>query len=91
MIIFETCLSPILTDFAELCSDVYDRICALTKVLQGDTDQNVIVLLMNNNRTELAGALQWIYDRHEELVSSFMGDILHYTNGAPSWDEDTNL
>lgn len=66
--------------------------CSYKKeVLANDADYNAVTVVMKNNKTDVAGAIQWISDRHDEVVDSFLkvrDDVLNKRNGIPSWGED---
>jgi hypothetical protein len=49
---------------------------------------------MVNYRTDLAGAIQWVSDRHDEVVEHFLAtkdDVLNHRNGFLSWGEAIDL
>lgn len=46
---------------------------------------------MKNEKTDVAGGIQWISDRHDAIVDSFLAvrdDVLNHRNGVPSWGKD---
>ena len=65
--------------------------CSYKKeVLADDYDYNAVTVVMHNEKTDLDGALQWISDRHDEIVESFMkvrDDVLN-KRGFPSYGEE---
>ena len=69
--------------------------CSYRKeVLANDSDYNAVTVVMVNNKTDLAGALQWISDRHDDIVDSFLkvrDDVLNRKNGFPSWGSKIDL
>jgi hypothetical protein len=61
------------------------------EVLNNEADYNIVTVVMNNNNTDLSGAMQWISERYESLAAQFLTtrqDILNHKNGVPSWGED---
>lgn len=49
---------------------------------------------MANENTDLAGAVQWISDTHDEIVDRFLNtrqDVLNQDNGVPSWGTEIDL
>lgn len=66
--------------------------CSYKKeVLNNDADYNAVTIIMVNDRTDVAGGIKWISDRHDEIVEHFLqvrDDVLNYRNGVPSWGED---
>jgi hypothetical protein len=61
------------------------------EVLNNEADYNIVTVVMNNNNTDLSGAMQWISDRYEALAAQFLAtrqDVLNHQNGVPSWGED---
>lgn len=67
--------------------------CSYKKeVLADDYDYNAVTVVIHNEKTDLPGALQWISDRHDEIVESFMkvrDDVLN-KRGFPSYGEDVD-
>ena len=62
--------------------------------LESDADYNIVTVVMHNKSTDLAGALKWISDYHDELAGRFlatMNDVLHHKNGVPSWGSDLDV
>jgi hypothetical protein len=63
--------------------------CSYKKeVLADDYDYNAVTVVMHNKGTDLDGALQWISDRHDEIVDNFLAtskDVFDHRNGVPSW------
>ncbi|KAF9030695.1 terpenoid synthase [Hymenopellis radicata] len=60
------------------------------EVLADDSDYNAVTVVMHNEKTDLAGALQWLSDRHDEIVEHFLrvrDDILNKRN-FPTYGED---
>ena len=60
------------------------------EVLSRDASYNIVTVVMLNNDTDLAGAMRWISDRHDELVDSFFKtreEVLNHSHGVPSWGE----
>ena len=66
--------------------------CSYRKeVLANDVDYNAVTVVMYNNNVDVDGAIQWISDRHDDIVESFMktrDDVLNHKNGFPSWGEN---
>lgn len=66
--------------------------CSYKKeVLCNDADYNAITVVMANEKTDLAGALQWISNIHDEIVDRFLStrqDVLNKRNGVPSWGKE---
>ncbi|KAF7984104.1 hypothetical protein HWV62_16714 [Athelia sp. TMB] len=61
------------------------------ELLSGDADYNMVTVVMVNEKTDLAGAIQWISNAHDELVDRFLKtreDVLNHQNGVPSWGKD---
>ncbi|KAJ6561560.1 terpenoid synthase [Mycena vulgaris] len=73
------------TDMIILANDM----CSYKKeVLSNDADYNAVTVIMVNNNTDVAGGIQWISDRHDEIVENFLAvrdDVLNHRNGVPSW------
>ncbi|KAJ6475658.1 terpenoid synthase [Mycena vulgaris] len=73
------------TDMIILAPDM----CSYKKeVISNDADYNAVTMIMVNNNTDVAGGIQWISDRHDEIVENFLAvrdDVLHHHNGVPSW------
>ena len=64
------------------------------EVLCDDADYNVITVVMANEKTDFAGALQWISNLHDEIVHRFLNtreDVLNHRSGVPSWGRDIDL
>ncbi|KAH9072901.1 terpenoid synthase [Lactarius deliciosus] len=57
---------------------------------RGDDNHNMITIVMHNNKTDIQGAMNWVYDYHKELEAKFM-DL--YENKIPKFGEpvDTEL
>ncbi|KAH9006423.1 terpenoid synthase [Lactarius hatsudake] len=57
---------------------------------RGDDNHNMITIVMHNNKTDIQGAMNWVYDYHKELEARFM-DL--YENKIPKFGEpvDTEL
>jgi hypothetical protein len=66
-------------------------LCSYKKeVLADDADYNAVTVIMNNNGTDVAGAVQFISDTHDGLVERCLrlcDDILA-KRGFPSFGED---
>ena len=66
--------------------------CSYKKeVLRDAAAYNAITVVMNSNQTDLAGAMQWLSNRHDEVVANFLKTketILNHLNGFPLWGED---
>lgn len=63
----------------------------MKEILHDDADYNAVTVVMTNNKTDLPGAIQWISDRHDDVVDNFMrvrDDVLNKKNGFPSYGED---
>ncbi|KZP33092.1 terpenoid synthase [Athelia psychrophila] len=78
-----------ITDMTTLANDMYSY---KKEVLGGDADYNAVTVVMYNQKTDLAGALQWISNTHDELVDRFLStrqDVLD-KRGVPSWGKDTD-
>ena len=46
---------------------------------------------MANNKLELAEALLWVSNQHDQQLANFMetkNNVLEHKNGVPSWGED---
>ncbi|KAJ6569121.1 isoprenoid synthase domain-containing protein [Mycena capillaripes] len=73
------------TDMIILANDM----CSYKKeAMANEADNNIVTVLMTRNQTDIAGAMQWISDRHDELVEHFFAirdDILGHRNGIPAW------
>lgn len=53
-------------------------------------DYNAITVVMYHEGKDLAGAVQWISDKHEEILAEFMqlrNDVIE-KDGFPSWGSD---
>jgi hypothetical protein len=47
--------------------------CSYKKeILAGSADYNAVTVVMHNDKTDVAGAMQWVSDRHDELVEHFL-------------------
>jgi hypothetical protein len=47
--------------------------CSYKKEILADSaDYNAVTVVMHNNNTDIAGAIQWISGRHDELVERFL-------------------
>ncbi|KAJ7910913.1 terpenoid synthase [Mycena leptocephala] len=71
-----------------------DLVSYKKEVLANSADYNILTIIMVNNQTDLVGAVQWVSDRHDELVEHFLAakdDILNHRNGVPSWGEAIDL
>jgi hypothetical protein len=57
---------------------------------RGDDGHNIITVVMHQHRTDIQGAMNWVYDYHKELEAKFM-DL--YENKIPKFGEpvDTEL
>ncbi|KAI9453186.1 terpenoid synthase [Russula earlei] len=57
---------------------------------RGDDNHNMITIVMHHNKTDVQGAMDWVYNYHKELEAKFM-DI--YENKIPRFGEpvDTDL
>jgi len=57
---------------------------------RGDDNHNIITIVMHHNKTDIKGAMDWVYNYHKELEAKFM-DI--YENKIPKFGEpvDTDL
>jgi hypothetical protein len=58
------------------------------EVLNNEADYNIVTLVMVNNNTNLAGAMQWISERYNIIVSQFLAtrqNVLNHQNEVPSW------
>ncbi|KAF8483510.1 terpenoid synthase [Russula ochroleuca] len=57
---------------------------------RGDDNHNIITIVMHHNKTDIQGAMDWVYDYHKELEAKFM-DL--YENKIPKFGEpvDTEL
>jgi len=57
---------------------------------RGDDNHNIITIIMHHNKTDVQGAMDWVYNYHKELEAKFM-DI--YENKIPKFGEpvDTEL
>ncbi|KAJ6580441.1 terpenoid synthase [Mycena vulgaris] len=73
------------TDMVILGNDM----CSYRKeIMANKADFNIVTVLMTQNQTDIAGAMQWISDRHDELVEHFLAirdDILGHRHGILSW------
>ncbi|KAF7977391.1 hypothetical protein HWV62_4011 [Athelia sp. TMB] len=69
--------------------------CSYKKeVIYNDADYNIVTVIMVNESTDLAGAVQWISDTHDKIVARFLStrqDVLHQRNGVPSWGKEIDL
>jgi Delta6-protoilludene synthase len=76
------------TDMIVLANDM----CSYKKeALTNDADYNAVTVVMYNEKTDVAGGIQWISDIHDEIVDNFLRlreDVIHKTNGFPSWGEE---
>ncbi|KAJ7753354.1 terpenoid synthase [Mycena maculata] len=76
------------TDMIILANDM----CSYKKeVLGNDADYNAVTVIMVNEKTDVAGGIQWISDRHDDIVDNFLtirDDVLEHKNGVPSWGKD---
>ncbi|KZP06880.1 hypothetical protein FIBSPDRAFT_1053287 [Athelia psychrophila] len=78
-----------ITDMTTLVNDMYSY---RKEVLGGDADYNVVTVVMYIQKTDLAGALQWISDTHDELIDRFLNTRQNVLDmrGVPSWGKDTD-
>jgi hypothetical protein len=71
---------------------VAQDMCSYKKeVLSNDADYNAVTVIMVNNKTDVAGGIQWISDTHDDIVEHFLAvrdDVLNHRNGVPSWGPD---
>ncbi|KAI0295705.1 terpenoid synthase [Russula brevipes] len=51
---------------------------------RGDDNHNIITIVMHHNKTDIQGAMDWVYNYHKELEAKFM-DI--YENKIPKFGE----
>lgn len=51
---------------------------------RGDDNHNIITIVMHHNKTDVQGAMDWVYNYHKELEAKFM-DI--YENKIPKFGE----
>ncbi|KAJ7199079.1 terpenoid synthase [Mycena rebaudengoi] len=61
------------------------------EILIGNTAFNAVTVIMRANLTDVAGGMQWISDRHDEVAQHFLAtrdDILNHKNGVPLWGRD---
>ena len=69
--------------------------CSYKKeVLRNDADYNIVTVVMANEKTDLAGAVQWISDTHDEIVGRFLStrqDLLSQCNGRSPWGKEIDL
>lgn len=69
--------------------------CSYKKeVLRNDADYNMVTVVMANENTDLAGAVQRISDNHDEIVDRFLKtrqNVLNRCNGVPSWEKEIHL
>ena len=50
---------------------------------RGDDDHNIVTIVMNQLKTDVVGAMQWVKDYHEELERKFNE---HFVK-VPQWGE----
>ncbi|KAI9457970.1 terpenoid synthase [Lactarius psammicola] len=57
---------------------------------RGDDGHNIVTIVMHQHKTDIQGAMNWVYDYHKELEAKFM-DL--YENKIPKFGEpvDTEL
>ena len=57
---------------------------------RGDDGHNIITVIMHQYKTDIHGAMNWVYDYHKELETKFME---LYENKIPKFGEpvDTEL
>ena len=70
---------------------VQDMASYRKEFLDADADYNIVTVVMHEKKTDLANALLWISEFHDELAASFlatMDDVLQHTNGVPSWGSE---
>ncbi|KAJ7254123.1 terpenoid synthase, partial [Mycena rebaudengoi] len=70
---------------------VQDMYSYKKEVLSGNTAYNAVTIIMRANLTDVAGGMQWISDRHDEVAQHFLAtrdDVLNHRNGVPSWGGD---
>ena len=61
------------------------------EVLKNGANYNILTVVMAHNRTDLAGSLQWVSDRYDQLITEFLEiseNILGYKTGDASWDDE---
>lgn len=46
--------------------------CSYKKVLADSADYNTVTIVMRHDKTDIAGGIQWLSDRHNELVDHFL-------------------
>ncbi|KAI9457980.1 terpenoid synthase [Lactarius psammicola] len=85
---------PVVEEMAILAIDmiILDNDIASYNVEQarGDDGHNIITIVMHQYKTDIQGAMNWVYDYHKELEAKFM-DL--YENKIPKFGEpvDTEL
>ncbi|KAJ7887375.1 terpenoid synthase [Mycena leptocephala] len=75
-------------DAADMIILANDMCSYKKEIMVDEADYNIVTVLMTQNQTDIAGAMQWISDRHDELVEHFLAirdDILNHRNGILSW------
>ncbi|KAI0294469.1 terpenoid synthase [Multifurca ochricompacta] len=79
---------PAIQELSVLATDmiILDNDTASYNVEQarGDDNYNIITIVMNQNKTDIQGAMNWVYEHHKELEEKFM-DI--YENKIPKFGE----
>ena len=65
--------------------------CSYKKeILVDDADYNAVTVVMQQNKTDVAGGIQWISDTHDDVVDHFLKprDEVLSKQGFPSFGED---
>ncbi|KAI0291779.1 terpenoid synthase [Multifurca ochricompacta] len=74
-------LSVLATDMIFLDNDIASY---NVEQARGDDNYNIITIVMHQNKTDVRGAMNWVYECHKELEEKFM-DI--YENKIPKFGE----
>ncbi|KAI0292682.1 terpenoid synthase [Multifurca ochricompacta] len=84
----ETVNHPAIQELSDLATDmiflVNDMASYNKEQAWGDGHYNIITIVMNQNKTEIQGAMNWVSEHHKELEEKFM-DI--YENKIPKFGE----
>lgn len=55
------------------CFSYGQDVCSYKKeTLANSADYNAVTIVMHHNKTDVSGGIQWIADRHDELVEHFL-------------------
>ncbi|KAI0291492.1 terpenoid synthase [Multifurca ochricompacta] len=77
-------LSMLVTDMVWMANDIASY---NLEQARGDDGHNIVTILMHQNKADIQGAINWVYEYHKELEGKFM-DI--YENKIPRFGEQVD-